>query len=207
MPRLLSPAARALILNEEGVDQPSVWPGESSGVTIGIGYDLGYVTREEFAADWQASLTGEQFARLAAVVGLKGEAARSAARDMKGIVISRGQAIAIFDIHDVPKYCELTAATVPNSEELPADAFGALVSLVFNRGGSMLGDRRKEMRVIRDVCAAYGPVRQMTPKCLVSVLQAIAANLRLMRRLWPATSGLFTRREHEAVLVESCLPK
>ena len=33
---------------------------------------------------------------------------------------------------------------------LPLDAQGALVSLVFNRGTSMEGDRRAEMRAIRD---------------------------------------------------------
>ncbi len=36
-------------------------------------------------------------------------------------------------------------------EEWPADVQGGLVSLVFNRGTSMEGDRRREMRVNRDL--------------------------------------------------------
>lgn len=205
MPRVLSPAARNLILSEEGVDQPTAWPGENSGISIGIGYDLSAVTRDEFAADWQASLPGEHFARLAAVIGLKGEAAHKAAPGLKGIVVSRGQGIAVFDIHDVPKYVELTAETFPNSETLPPDAFGALVSLVFNRGTSMAGERRLEMQAILDLCKGYGPVSQATPKRLQAVLLEIGNKLCCMARLWPPGGDLYRRRQNEARLLQSCI--
>ncbi len=39
----LSDKALQLILGAEGLDQPGNWPGGQSGITIGIGYDLGYM--------------------------------------------------------------------------------------------------------------------------------------------------------------------
>src|ERR1043165_7773563 len=44
-----------LIFEFEGIDQPSDWPGGASGITIGIGYDLGYESSGDFANDWQAA--------------------------------------------------------------------------------------------------------------------------------------------------------
>jgi hypothetical protein len=59
----------------------------------------------------------------------------------------------------------------PGINELSPDAQGALVSLVFNRGTSMEGDRRREMRAIQ-AAVANGD------------LQEIADQLRSMKRLW-----------------------
>ena len=41
-----------------------VWPGYTSGVTIGCGYDLGYHKPEEFTADWSARLPAAAMQRL-----------------------------------------------------------------------------------------------------------------------------------------------
>ncbi len=84
--------------------------------------------------------------------------------------------------------------TFPGIAELPPDAQGALVSLVFNRGTSMEGDRRAEMRAIRDAVPS-------------SDLQEIADQLRSMKRLWinKGLDGLLRRREEEAKLIESCI--
>jgi hypothetical protein len=43
---------KKLILDFEGLNQPSKWPGGGSGITIGIGYDLGFVTVDQFESDW-----------------------------------------------------------------------------------------------------------------------------------------------------------
>jgi hypothetical protein len=34
--------AEALIINFEGWDVPWEWPGSSSGITLPVGYDIGY---------------------------------------------------------------------------------------------------------------------------------------------------------------------
>ena len=80
----------------------------------------------------------------------------------------------------------------PGCEELPADCFGALVSLVYNRGGGMgiPGDeRRAEMRLIRDAIR----VRDYSD---------VPEALREMKRLWPNAGGLRARRDAEAALFE-----
>ena len=75
---------------------------------------------------------------------------------------------------------------------LPPDAQAALLSIVYNRGASLTGDSRREMKNI-------------VPLVSNKDLRGIAAEIRSMKRLWttPATRGLITRREKEAVLVEN----
>ena len=54
------------------------WPGGESGVTIGIGYDLGFTSKQQFEADWGPFLEEPARAALAAVQGAKGAAAATA---------------------------------------------------------------------------------------------------------------------------------
>jgi hypothetical protein len=103
-------------------------------------------------------------------------------------------ASAVFFALTVPRYYRDTAAAFPGLERLPADAQGALVSLVFNRGGKMKGASRSEMRAIRELVP-------------LGDLRGIAAQLRAMKRLWvgKGLDGLVKRREVEAKLVESAI--
>jgi GH24 family phage-related lysozyme (muramidase) len=190
-----SDKALKLILDEEGLDQPSEWPGGDSGITIGIGYDLGY--EENFEEDWNSYLLPDEIARLKTVIGVKGESAKSKASQFKDIRISRQNAERVFLDVTIPRSVETTRNAFPGFDDLPLDAQGALVSLVFNRGASMHDnspeDRRKEMRAIRDAVPNGD-------------LQEIANQLRAMERLWKGKfPGLVARREHEAELVESCI--
>ena len=50
---LSSQKAIDLIHKFEGWDDPWIWPGDASGVTIGYGYDLGY---EPFKKEWAGLL-------------------------------------------------------------------------------------------------------------------------------------------------------
>lgn len=71
---------------------------------------------------------------------------------------------------------------------------GALVSLVYNRGASMIGPARLEMRHIRDVCLPAGDAA------------CVAAQIRAMTRLWRGSSieaGMYRRRYAEATLAVS----
>jgi GH24 family phage-related lysozyme (muramidase) len=184
-----------LILDEEGLDQPSEWPGGDSGITIGIGYDLGY--EDNFESDWSSYLAPDEIARLKTVLGLKGTSAKAQASQFKDIKINRTAAERVFYEVTIPRSVEITRNAFPGFDDLPLDAQGALVSLVFNRGAAMHDssseDRRKEMRAIRDAVPNGD-------------LQEIANQLRSMERLWKGKfQGLVNRREHEAELVESCI--
>lgn len=197
----VSQAAIDLILRSEGIDQPAKWPGGASGITLGYGYDLGYYTDAEFLAAWMPHLSREHLAKLMTAIGKKGDAARSIAVRFSGIKITRAQALEVFHRVTLPTWEERTAKAFPYSDKLPADAFGALVSLCFNRGTQIdSSDRRREMKSIRSLINAWSG----EPKQLPILLPAIAAQIRSMKRLWvgKGLDGLITRREEEARLVE-----
>jgi len=194
----ISDTARALILEMEGFSTKPDWPGGQSGVTIGFGYDLGYVTVDQFESDWGELVRPDVIQRLKAVIGLRALRARNRIGDLSDIRISRKAADQVFGARTLPLYELRTAQAFPGAEALPEDARGALVSLVYNRGTSMVDnspeDRRREMRAIREAVAKGD-------------LAEIAAQLRSMKRLWEGQrlGGLIARREEEAQLVESAV--
>jgi len=193
---IMTEKAKKLILSFEGLDQPYKWPRGESGITIGRGYDLGYVTASECAADWADYLPKEHIETLKSAIGYKGEAARRIAYRYMNIFVSEESADAVFERNMLPKQMWRTIIAFPGVEELPADAQGALVSLVYNRGTAMEGDRRMEMRTIRDA-VKFGD------------LVTIVKQLRYMKRLWigKGLDGLLQRRDAEADLVESCIER
>lgn len=168
------------------------WPEGESGVTIGIGYDLGYTSYNKFVADWKKHLPAGDLLRLVPCLNQKAETACLRLGKVSDISIPWEAAIYVFGHATLPEEIALTARTFPGSDKLPADAFGALVSLVYNRGASMQGYRRLEMREIRD--AIQNDYVEEVPKYI-----------RAMKRLWATGSGLNTRREAEAILFEKSL--
>ena len=176
------------------------WPGEQSGVTIGVGYDLGYVNKAEFSEDWK-DLPKETFDRLYKVVGIKGYNAKNLIRGLKDITIPWGLALKVFNNKTVTKFYNLTRQTFPNFDNLPEDAKGGLVSLVFNRGAALEGDRRREMKLIRDGMKLVSTFDQ-------KALTFIANQIRNMKRIWAGGSiekGMNRRRDAEAKLIEDSL--
>ena len=176
------------------------WPGEQSGVTIGVGYDLGYVNKTEFTNDWK-DLPKEIFDRLYKVVGIKGIAAKGLIRGLRDIVIPWELSLQVFNNKTVAKFWNLTKNTFPNFDNLPEDAKGGLVSLVFNRGNGVEGDRRREMKLIRDGMKLVLVYDQ-------KALTFIANQIRNMKRIWIGGSiekGMSRRRDAEAKLIEESL--
>lgn len=165
-----------------------LWPGNASGITIGVGYDLGYNTTFHIERDWERH---EQVSLLSTASGITGPAARSALPRYKVVRTPFSLAESVFRYSTLPAYVSSAKRALgPKFELLPEGARAALVSLGYNRGWSMAGTRRQEMRVIRDSCV---------PKLDV---HCIAAELRSMKRLWPETKGLRDRREDEAKVAE-----
>ena len=176
------------------------WPGEQSGVTIGVGYDLGYVNKAEFSEDWK-DLPKETFDRLYKVVGIKGYNAKNLIRGLKDISIPWDLALKVFNNKTVTKFYNLTRQTFPNFDNLPEDAKGGLVSLVFNRGAALEGDRRREMKLIRDGMKLVSTFDQ-------KALTFIANQIRNMKRIWIGGSiekGMSRRRDAEAKIIEESL--
>ncbi|MEG3850621.1 pesticin C-terminus-like muramidase [Microcoleus sp. herbarium19] len=171
--------------------QRPTWPEGQSGITIGIGYDLGYNSIQVFNQDWHKLPDAEQ-QRLSNCCGLTEDAAKERLASVRDIIIPWELAWEVFNIVTVPKFYNLTKEAFPGFEQLPADVQGGLVSLVFNRGTSMQGNRRLEMRVVRDLVTKKN-------------VSKIAEQIRKMKRIWLGTSiekGMNRRRDAEADLIE-----
>jgi len=198
-----SPKALALILEyevgggksyyEKYLSKPT-WPGGASGMTLAIGVDCGYYTSTELEKLFHF-LPKEQLEIVKGASGKTGQAGKAYTQQHKnsGIVITWDQAIEIFDTLTWPKFAKLTEKAFPGLDQLCDNAYGAIVSLVFNRGSSLVGDSRLEMRNIRD----------LVPK---KNYKGIANELRKMKRIWKGKGldGLLARRDAEANLVETC---
>lgn len=191
-------AATALIVRWE-VTSPAVYakryqgvicPGGASGPTIGIGYDLGHQTRGAILRDWSHH---PDVARLANAAGQVGEAAcaiyRAAHRDIR---VPYAMAAEVFQRSTLPAYHASTRrAFAVGWPGYRPKAQAAAVSLVYNRGASMKGDRNREKRAMRDTCIP------------ATDYACSAGELRGMCRLWAGTpngKGLCGRRDGEAVL-------
>lgn len=169
------------------------WPKGQSGPTIAIGIDCAYYTAQELAQIF-SFLPQDQVALIQKAVGqygAKGEAYTQVLRKA-GITVNWDQAVEIFNKYTWPKYTKLAEKAFPGLTELHPDAYGAIVSIVFNRGTLMSGDSRKEMKNIQD----------LVPK---KDYAAIAKEIKNMKRLWigKGLDGLLSRRDDEAALILS----
>ena len=170
------------------------WPKGASGPTIAIGIDCGYYTPAELAQIF-SFLPSEQIKLIQGASGKTGSAGKEYTVKLRaaGINVSWDQAEHIFETLTWPKFTRLAEKTFPDLADLHPDAYGAIVSLVFNRGTSLRGDSRREMRTIKLLI----PDKQYSK---------IAAQFRSMKRLWVGKEldGLLERRDAEASLIASC---
>ena len=168
------------------------WPGESSGVTIGIGWDLGMTPFAETTRAWSHHLPASTLAALVGVSGRHGEAAQTVLPYVRHLTIPWAAALSVFEEVTLPTFYLRTLRIYPQAEELSGDCAAALVSLVFNRGAALSGDRRREMCNIQALLKTGN-------------LKEIPNQFREMTRLWPNSKGLRRRREEEADLFEAGL--
>ena len=169
-----------------------VWPGGASGVTIGIGYDLGYVSASRVKEDWGGVLPEKTVELLASVAGAKKTAAKRATAMLRTakVKIPINLAIRVFFESTLPRYAKRTAKAYPGIDDLPPDAQAMLLSLVYNRGAALSGSRRKEMKAIRALVKKQD-------------LDGIADQFVSMKRLWEGKGldGLLKRRDKEAAMI------
>lgn len=153
MTNLSTKGIQAIIKWETGgesyYDKNPEWPGEQSGVTIGVGWDLGHASATETSRAWAPHLNAATLALLVSVSGRKGEAAKDALPHVRHLVIPWMSALAVFENVTIPVWYMKTLRIYPQVVDLPGDCAAALVSLCFNRGTSLSGDRRREMSNIQ----------------------------------------------------------
>jgi hypothetical protein len=168
------------------------WPGFASGVTWGVGYDGGYNSPAVIRHDWRA-LDGVDLGRLAATSGITGARAKAKLASVRDIVVAWGLAEGVFNEVTVARFAAMARRIFPGFDDLRPNAQAALLSLTFNRGDSLAGPRRVEMRAIvpmvprRDYAGMAGQIRHMIP-------------------IWAGTeiyAGMKRRRLAEAALMET----
>ena len=171
------------------------WPGGASGPTIAIGVDCAYYSESELSEIF-SFLPKDQLKQVQGASGKSGEKGKEYAVTLRsaGIVVTWDKALEIFEKLTWPKFTKLAEKTFPGLNELHPDAYGAIISLVFNRGTSIKGDSRKEMSTIKDLIPRKD-------------YKKIASEFRNMKRLWvgKGLDGLIERRESEAKLIESVI--
>lgn len=165
------------------------WPGGFSGITVGVGYDVGTVSPAVFWSDWH-NMPETDRERLVPVVGIMGQKVKARLAEVRDILVEWNLALGVFEEVDIPRFWSLTSRTFPGFDALRPNAQSALCSLIFNRGASMAGPGRVEMREIA----------RLSPK---KDYEGMAAQIRLMKRLWvgKGQDGLLLRRDAEADLM------
>lgn len=165
-----------------------IWPGGASGVTIGIGYDLGYYNYAQVSAHWGKYVSPEMLKAMLSVRGLKGLSAKAQAAAYKDrIDIPYNIASKVFAESTLPDFAEQTKDTWDGIEKLHPYIQDSMLSLCYNRGSDTdpQKDRRKEMH-------------QLKALIKVNDVSGIAKKFREMKRLWPKVKGLRDRRDKEA---------
>jgi GH24 family phage-related lysozyme (muramidase) len=173
------------------------WTRGSGGISIGIGYDLAFVRPEKFKADWGPYLPSEALNELGRAVGIRGVAAEALAPQLADITIPWDTALAFFKDVTVSEISQIVEKQLPNTEELSPDSYGALVSLVLNRGPAALtyavGDPPTSIRAL------------MEAKKFARIPAQIRAMKAQTKGQAAGLGALAARREAEAKLFEKGL--
>jgi GH24 family phage-related lysozyme (muramidase) len=171
------------------------FPGGESGPTIGIGIDCAFYSKEEISKIF-SFLNDEDIKLIQGASGKTGQAGKEYTKVLRnaGITVSWDQAMNIFESLTWKKFSTLAEKTFPDLDKLCDNAYGAIVSLVFNRGTSLKGNNRIEMQNLKNIIPTkdYGKIANEFVK---------------MKRIWQGKGldGLLKRRDAEADLVRSCI--
>lgn len=175
------------------------YPGLSSGITIGVGYDLRFNTESDFRKNWGSYLAPDILEELVRDIGKPGTKKRSQELKKRGIQVPFKAAWKVFINKTLPRFHTDTRSIYPSLDTLPLLCRCALVSIVFNRGSSLEGSRRSEMRTIRDILTkADNPALDNLER--KRVLRDVEDEIVAMQRLWGPETGLYKRRQGEANL-------
>ncbi|QAU24624.1 lytic transglycosylase domain-containing protein [Dyella sp. M7H15-1] len=168
---------------------------QSSGVTVGYGYDLGQQTSATIASELSGIFSPEQITSLQQASGLHGDTARNLLPSLANISISRDMALRLAVVMK-GRYAQYTVDAFPGVTKLHPHCQGALLSLVINRGPGLVDKPHQKTRE---------QMRSIKSDIENSKTKDVPVQLRSMKSLWAGSGqgGLVERREQEAILFES----
>jgi GH24 family phage-related lysozyme (muramidase) len=192
----VSKEAFEFVLSKEGyANRPYVPPGDqSSGITVGYGYDLGQQTQATISTELNGIFSPAQITRLQGASGRHGDSARQLQPSLADIRISRDMALQLAIVMK-RRYAQYTVNAFPGAARLHPHCQGALLSLVINRGSGMVDRPYQKTRA---------HMREIRNHIVFDNLSAVPTHWRNMKSLWSDSkqSGLVARREDEAILFE-----
>jgi hypothetical protein len=180
-----------------------VRPPGASGVTIGIGYDVGQASVGDLVRDWAGYLAPEALKLLNPACGIKGQRADlilDTLKNKEDLIVSWETAYSEFSKEARPRYVGMTEEALENTVDLHPDSLGALVSLVYNRGTAGFFKPSKGAENPN-----YLEMRNIAGHMKMKHFDKIPQELRCMKRIWinqPKYRGLLLRRDAEANLFE-----
>ncbi len=191
--------AAEFLVKSEAVPPHPYWPGGTSGVTLGVGWDAGYHSRMELRETW-AALGADALALLDSAAGKKGREAQALIPRLHAIEVPRGLSIQVLNRSLDDDYYPLVVQLFPGLERLPAEAQVVFISVVFNRGPSMGHD--PDWSTAKEVDRRF-EMRRMQADVESGDMFAIYAHLGTMKRLWETAGprGLPIRRRDEQALI------
>lgn len=179
--------------------QTPSWPGGDSGVTVAVGIDIGYLTKDRVAEIF-SFLPASQVTELQSACGYKGTKAKAQlGPKMAQIHIAYEDAVRVFQKYSVPEYTKQLLSIYPTAPQLNPDTAAMLLSLVYNRGTSLKGASRVDM----------ADIAHITETIEAEDYPEIANEIEDMKRLWvgKGLDGLVQRREEEADIVRNSVNK
>ncbi len=165
------------------------WPGGASGITLGMGCDLRFLSPTAFQRLWGPHLGREALARLALCLGRRGSTSVAAA--LADIRVPYAAAWEVLCTHTLPPRVRACRRLFRGFDDLPDGARTALVSLVVNRGAA-LGQEGDAGRAAMRALARDLDEGRAGPE--------LARHFEAMMKLWPEVPGLQRRRFEEAAL-------
>jgi hypothetical protein len=191
--------ATAFLLQTEKLSDHPYWPTGKSGITLGVGWDLGYHSANEMRRTW-AELGPTSLEYLEKASGLKGRVAKDLLPQLRTIEIPKSLSLKVFQDSLEHNYYPFVLKEFPGIEKLPTDVQVAFISVIFNRGPLM--GRDPDWRTAKEVDRRW-EMRRMRVDVKDQDMFGIYAHLGSMKRLWDAAGprGLLVRRRDEQHLI------
>ena len=167
-----------------------IWPRGASGVTVGIGYDVGYNSKAQIRRDWCGRLPASMVDALVSCAGIKGSSARYHQQRIKYLVdVPLDAAMEVFKQRTLPRFAGITKRTFQTIERAKPCIQDMMLSQTYNRGSSTKGHSRRHV-LWQARASAKGQYYALPIYCRESKI--VWANKPSIRR------GIWRRRDAEA---------
>ncbi|MBV9183041.1 MAG: hypothetical protein JO356_17185 [Acidobacteria bacterium] len=195
----------SFLIEAEKVPAHPYWPAGDSGITMGVGWDLGQHNRTELVTTW-SQLGSEDLALLEGTIHKKGKEAQILLPKVQNIDVPVKLSLALFRESLASIYYPMMIKLFPGAEKLQAEVQVALVSLVFNRGNTLGHD--PDWRTAKELDRRW-EIRRLQDDVKRGDLFAIYIRLGTMKRLWEHSNarGLLYRRRDEQHLIRPLVDK